>query len=79
MQRSLRRTGDLRVTRLDAADFENDYAHHVYSGAGHIITLPYWPYESLSDDRFGGTPTANNRAAITAWPRTLDYFDQGLR
>ncbi|ACV13056.1 BAAT/Acyl-CoA thioester hydrolase [Halorhabdus utahensis DSM 12940] len=73
------RWSELLIARFDAADFENDYAHHVYSGAGHIITLPYWPYQSLSDDRFGGTPTANNRAAITAWPRTLDHLDQGLR
>jgi len=67
------------LAHLDAGEFDDAAAHYSYRDAGHVLHLPYQSYEGLANDRYGGSQTANARAATAAWPRVLDTLADGLR
>ncbi|MFH1037623.1 MAG: acyl-CoA thioesterase/bile acid-CoA:amino acid N-acyltransferase family protein [PVC group bacterium] len=59
--------------------------HLHYPDAGHLTRYPFLPTTSLSMRMeemgltlaFGGSPAANHHAAADAWPRLLDFLEQG--
>lgn len=66
--------------RLEHFDVPHPHALFAYEGAGHAFYTPYGYYEVHPElEVFGGTPSANARAAADSWVRTLDYLEAGLK
>lgn len=79
---------DAVIDRLDEYDYPHRYEHLTYEGAGHSISTPYRPTtDATTNGRFirglpfdlGGTPEATAAADADAWPRVLEFLDEGLR
>lgn len=80
--------GEQLVARLDDHDYEHEYAHHSYDGAGHLVSAPYTPVRGRRAGdpifgrmglAFGGTPGGYADADVDAWGQKLAFLDRTLR
>jgi len=68
-----------RLSRHDAETGSHGFEHRSFRGAGHGFSFPYQDYSGASTSSdYGGTPTANERAASAAWELVLAYLAMGL-
>ena len=60
------------IERLRQSNFENEYNHLVYKGAGHEVGIPFIP---VSASHFtGGNKYDTAQASIDSWQKTIDFF-----
>jgi len=66
----------LTANRLERHDHPHPYGVRMYCDAGHIFAVPYADYTGdVTGAPYGGTPTANSRAAADSWPPVINYLD----
>jgi dienelactone hydrolase len=82
---------DIALHRLEAHHHPFPFRHPKYSGAGHIILVPYWPLTEarvitlrvagVSDQLLtqGGTLKADAEAGIDAWRDLLQFLADAIR
>lgn len=64
------------MERLRQNDFENEYKHLVYEGAGHETGIPFIP---VSANHFtGGTKYNTAQASKDSWQKTIDFFGRSV-
>ena len=79
---------DIALRRLEA--HHHPFRHIKYTGAGHLILVPYWPSTvraiGLQVEGFagylysqGGTPKADAEAGVDAWAKTLAFLEESNR
>lgn len=75
---------EIAIERLQENDHPYPYEHLSYEGAGHMISLPYWPTTGgnafdhpVYDDEvyfMGGTPQGDAAANVDSWARVLAFL-----
>lgn len=66
------RLNERATERLRQFDFENEYNHFVYEGAGHEVGIPFIP---VSASPFtGGNKYDTAQASRDSWEKTIDFF-----
>lgn len=71
---------DMVINRLAKYNHPYFYKHLSYEGAGHAISIPYFPFYKYSDGSVwgGGNAKDNAFASSDSWKKVLDFLKENL-
>jgi dienelactone hydrolase len=77
---------EIAITRLQETKFAHSYEHLSYEGAGHLISVPYWPTTGSSfthpvshvEMTMGGTPQGDATASADSWAQVLTFLEDAF-